>query len=103
MAGIPTWLLSVLPLLPFGAAAKSWPVLQSMWLRRSSDDLAFMLLLAINDFVKPIPSTQVNMGDARSLVDMFTKCRKEVVACVSDPQCKKALDGLSACGLNDQV
>jgi hypothetical protein len=105
VASLPQWLLSVLSNFPVGpgTAAKTWRLLQGMWLRRSSDDLAFLLLLAINDFVKPIPSTQVNMGDARSLVDMVTKCRKEIFDCVSDPKCKEALDKLSACGLNDQV
>jgi hypothetical protein len=105
VASLPNWLLSLLAILPAGpgTAAKTWPLLQDMWLRRSSDDLAFLLLLAINAFVKPIPSTQVNTGDARSLVDMVTKCRQEIVDCVSDPNCKEALDGLSACGLADQV
>ena len=87
----------------WGKAAKTWPTLHAMWERHSSDDLSFMLLLALDGFVTPVPSTQVNMGDARSLVDMCTKCRKQIVDCVQDPQCKAALDGLSACGLNDQV
>jgi hypothetical protein len=110
IAGLPITRISpaLLPLIskfpgPWGKAAKLWPTLQDMWKRRSSDDLAFMLLLAINSFVTDVPSTQVNMGDAESLVAMCTKCQKEILACVRDPQCKKALDGLAACGLNDQV
>jgi hypothetical protein len=43
------------------------------------------------------------MGDAKSLVCMFQHCREEVLACVQDQQCKRALDALAACGLNDQV
>lgn len=102
---LPAPLLSALAKVPgaWGQAARSWPLLSQMWHRRSSDDLAFMLLLAINDFVVPISSTQVNMGDLRSLACMCTKCREQIVACVQDPQCKAALDALSACGLNDQV
>ena len=102
---LPSPMLSLLGKMPggWGRAANTWPLLKQMWQRRSSDDLAFALMLAIDKFAEPVPSTQVNMGDAQSFVDMCTKCRKEIVACVQDPQCKKALDGLSACGLNDQV
>lgn len=104
---LPPWttaLLARLPAsLPWAAAAASWPTLVELWRRRSSDDLAFMLMLAINDCVTPVPATQVNMGDLQSLGCMVSKCRKQIVACVNDPQCKAALDGLSACGLNDQV
>lgn len=104
---LPPWataLLAKLPAsLPWAAAAATWPTLVELWRRRSSDDLAFMLMLAINDCVTPVPATQVNMGDLRSLGCMVSKCREQIVACVNDPQCKAALDGLSACGLNDQV
>ena len=84
VARIPTPLCSVLAKLPgaWGRAARTWPTLLEMWHRRSSDDLAFLLLLAINDFVGSVPSTQVNMGDAASLVAMLTKCGSEVTACV---------------------
>lgn len=102
---VPPALLSLISKLPgpWGKAASVWPMLQDMWKRRSSDDLSFMLLLTINNFVTEVPSTQVNMGDAQSFFAMCTKCQKEILACVRDPQCKKALDGLAACGLNDQV
>eukprot|EP00892_Ulva_mutabilis_P006169 jgi/Ulvmu1/3924/UM018_0147.1 len=104
---LPAWALTALAKLPeavpWATAATAWPMLLELWGRRSSDDLAFMLMLAINDFVTPVPCTQVNMGDLRSLGCMLTKCREQVLACVNDPQCKAALDGLASCGLNDQV
>jgi hypothetical protein len=97
---LPPLLMQLLARFPFPQrwhrAAKSWPSLSDMWLRRSSDDLAFFILLVISDFVTTVPTTQVNMGDARSLVCMFTKCRKEIIECVQDPKCKKALDGACA-------
>lgn len=102
---LPGWLLQLAQKIPgpWGRAARTWPTLQSMWSRYSSDDLSFMLLLAINDFITPVPSTQVNQGDARSFVSMCTKCRQQILDCVNDPQCKAALEGLEKCGLNDQV
>jgi hypothetical protein len=94
---LPPLLMQLLSKLPFPRrwqrAAKSWPSLSDMWLRRSSDDLAFFILLVISEFITTVPTTQVNMGDARSLVCMCTKCRKEIIDCVQDPECKKALDG----------
>lgn len=62
-----------------------------------------MLLLTVNNFVTPVESTKANMGDLQSLVCMCTKCREQITACVQDPDCKAALDALSACSLNDQV
>ena len=105
VARLPPWLLRVLAKLPgaWGRAGKVWPSLLDMWARRSSDDLAFLMMLALDSFVTAVPSTRVNQGDARALVDMCTKCRKQIVECVRDPQCKAALDGLAECGLNDQV
>lgn len=52
LAGLPT-------VLPWAAAASSWGKMYDLWNRRSSDDLAFMLMLAVNDLVAPVPSTQV--------------------------------------------
>ena len=106
VTSLPPFVLNALANIPgsWGKAAKSWPVLKDMWSRRSSDDLAFMILLALNDFVTPIPSTQVKMGgDLSSVACMCTNCFDEIKACVGDPQCKAALDALAACKLNDQV
>jgi hypothetical protein len=62
-AAIPTPLLALLgklpPALPWAAAVTTWQTLQDLWMRRSSDDLALMLMLAVNDCVITVPSTQV--------------------------------------------
>lgn len=99
----PSWILAALAAVPgttkLQTAARKWPQLLDLWQRRSSDDLAFMLLSLISDFTdQRVPSTQVNAGDAQSFVSMCTKCRREIQDCLSDPECRKALDGASCSG-----
>ena len=41
--------------------------------------------------------------DLSTVWKMGTKCGKQIVACVQDPECKAALDCLTSCASNDQV
>jgi hypothetical protein len=63
-ASLPPSLVSALAglpgFIPGAAAASSWGKLKDLWQRRSSDDLAFMIMLAVNDCATPVPSTQVS-------------------------------------------
>ena len=41
--------------------------------------------------------------DLSTVWKMCTKCGKQILACVRDPECKAALDCLTSCASNDQV
>ena len=38
-----------------------------------------------------------------NIMCMLSNCREEIFDCVNDEECKKALDCLEECGVNDQV
>jgi len=80
---------------------------RELWRRKNFDDLLFLLLLLIDACVEPVPRVSMTAGGGGGSLGliwcMLTNCREEVVACVTDPECKAALDCLTGCGLNDQV
>ena len=52
------------------------------------------------------PAIEVRCSNAQDLgvlVNMISKCGPQILACVSDPTCKAALDCLQACDPTDQV
>ena len=79
--------------------------IEELWRRRNADDLLYMLLVLIDSCVQIVP--RVSMASSSQglglLWCMFSNCRKEVLECVADPNCRAALDCLTGCGLNDQV
>lgn len=75
--------------------------------RKSSDDLFYSFLVFINVALQPVPAVQnsTKRSDAglSELYCMVSKCGSEIFQCVTDPECKTALDCLNSCSFNDQV
>lgn len=72
--------------------------------RHTPSDLLFSILLLVDSAVAPVGTlVKPRSTSFGTLACMVQHCAKEVVGCVTDTQCKAALDCLTACGLNDQV
>jgi len=72
--------------------------------RRTPSDFLFATLLLLDGAVAPVRTLTMNKRTTlANIACMARNCGSEVVSCVSDPQCKAALDCLEACSLNDQV
>ncbi|KAJ9516112.1 hypothetical protein QJQ45_024542 [Haematococcus lacustris] len=94
--------------LPFTTAAKTqqlWATLQDLWSRHTSDDLLFVVLVLINQYVMPVKQVYMSSKgiDGPSLSCMVRNCGRQILGCVTNPTCKAGLDCLQACGFNDQV
>ncbi len=77
---------------------------QELFSRKTPSDFVFATLLLLDDAVAPVTTLTVNRRTTpANIACMLRNCGSEVVACVTDEQCKAALDCLEACGLNDQV
>lgn len=81
------------------------PVCLSVCLCVSSDDLLFIWLVLLNEYITPVPSVaNTTKGtDLKSLYCMIKNCGQKIVDCVTDTTCKKGLDCLDGCAFNDQV
>eukprot|EP00878_Enallax_costatus_P027242 GHUV01029305.1.p1 GENE.GHUV01029305.1~~GHUV01029305.1.p1 ORF type:complete len:554 (+),score=141.83 GHUV01029305.1:251-1663(+) len=86
-------------------SARVMKTLDSLWSRRTSDDLLFIWLVLLNEYVTPVPSVaDTTKGtDLKSLYCMIKNCGQKIVDCVTDTTCKKGLDCLDGCAFNDQV
>jgi len=71
--------------------------------RENSDDLMFLTLVLVDAFVAPVPLLPKKGMGPGGILRMLRYCTKEVVACLTDPTCKRALEELEKVGLNDQV
>jgi|APGre2960657444_1045066.scaffolds.fasta_scaffold00201_3 hypothetical protein len=101
-------LLSVLAsALPWSRANRDALLLESaaeLVARATPNDFVFALLLLLDAAVAPVRTLTVNKQTSlANIFCMMRNCGSEVLACVSDPRCKAALDCLEACSLNDQV
>lgn len=77
-------------------------VVNDLWLRKSSGDILFMALVLVDSFtninIKSVKSVTSNKSTSFSQLScMCTNCSKELLACISDPECKAALDCLNGC------
>lgn len=75
----------------------------NIYKRKTSDDLLFLILLAIDTYIMKIPQVPNYNTNLNVLFCMFKNCRREITQCLSDPECKKALNCLEQCEINDQV
>ena len=83
-------------------------VVADLWQRKSSGDILFMALVLADAFadvsIKSVTSvTNTESTSLAQLGCMVSNCREEIFDCISDPECKAALDCLNACKGNDQV
>ncbi|ONK59396.1 uncharacterized protein A4U43_C08F6000 [Asparagus officinalis] len=74
------------------------------WKRHNTDDIRFCLLVIINSYIKPVPTLKNLRAKGLSTIScMLKNCRTEILDCLFDPNCRKALQCLNACSPTDQV
>ncbi|KAL3818837.1 hypothetical protein ACJIZ3_004742 [Penstemon smallii] len=74
------------------------------WDRHNSDDIRFCLLVIINAYIKPVPILQnLRSKGFTTLKCMVTNCGPQILNCLLDPNCRKALQCLNKCSPVDQV
>lgn len=77
--------------------------IQDLWNRRSSDDIVYAIQLLTNQFITDLEEMSDLDPNFESLKCIGKNCGKQVLNCLLDPECRKALDCLNSCGINDQV
>ncbi|CAA0839191.1 violaxanthin de-epoxidase-related [Striga hermonthica] len=99
---------SKLPLLPRPKKLKeSEDVIKSVfesWERHNSDDIRFCLLVIINAYIRPVPILKNLRAKGFSTLNCMVKnCGPQILNCLLDPICRKALQCLNKCSPVDQV
>ncbi|GER35127.1 violaxanthin de-epoxidase-related [Striga asiatica] len=97
-----------LPLLPLPKKLKqSEDVTKSVfesWERHNSDDIRFCLLVIINAYIRPVPILKNLRAKGFSTLNCMVKnCGPQILNCLLDPNCRKALQCLNNCSPVDQV
>ncbi|MQL81151.1 hypothetical protein Taro_013599, partial [Colocasia esculenta] len=78
--------------------------LSDAWERHNSDDIRFCLLVIINAYIRPVPILKnLRSKGFFTLNCMVKNCGSEVLNCLLDPNCRKALQCLNSCAPTDQV
>ncbi|KAJ0985570.1 hypothetical protein J5N97_003926 [Dioscorea zingiberensis] len=78
--------------------------LSDAWGRHNSDDIRFCLLVIIDAYIKPVPILKnLRSKGFSTLSCMLKNCASEVMNCLLDPNCRKALQCLNTCSPTDQV
>lgn len=74
------------------------------WSRRNSDDIRFCLLVIINAYIRPVPVLKNLRSKGFSTLNcMVQNCGQQILNCLLDPNCRKALQCLNQCSPVDQV
>ncbi|XP_010416941.1 PREDICTED: uncharacterized protein LOC104702728 [Camelina sativa] len=74
------------------------------WERRNSDDIRFCVLVIINAYIRPVPVLQnLRSKGFSTLTCMVKNCGPQILNCLLDPNCRKALQCLNQCSPVDQV
>ncbi|KAJ0098182.1 hypothetical protein Patl1_27629 [Pistacia atlantica] len=88
-------------------ANESVEVIQTVseaWDRHNSDDIRFCLLVIINAYIRPVPTLQNLRSKGFSTLNcMVQNCGPQILNCLLDPNCRKALQCLNQCSPVDQV
>ncbi|KAL8047273.1 hypothetical protein ABFX02_08G229800 [Erythranthe guttata] len=100
-------LFTKLPLPQFEKLKESEQVVGSVleaWDRQNSDDIKFCLLVIVNAYIKPVPVLQnLRAKGFSTLQCMAQNCGPQILNCLLDPNCRKALQCLNKCSPIDQV
>ncbi|KAH7297711.1 hypothetical protein KP509_25G007800 [Ceratopteris richardii] len=79
-------------------------LVEEAWSRRNSDDIRFMLLVLIDRYVTPVESLKnLRAQDLSTLKCMIKNCSSQILACLSNSNCRKAIICLNNCAPTDQV
>ncbi|KAJ8644389.1 hypothetical protein MRB53_006137 [Persea americana] len=74
------------------------------WERHNSDDIRFCILIIINEYIKPVTILKNLRSRGLSTINCIVKnCGSEILNCLLDPNCRKALHCLNSCAPTDQV
>lgn len=74
------------------------------WDRHNSDDIRFCLLVIINAYIRPVSTLQNLRAKGFSTLNcMVQNCGPQILNCLLDPNCRKALQCLNNCSPVDQV
>ncbi|KAJ4828084.1 hypothetical protein Tsubulata_018951 [Turnera subulata] len=74
------------------------------WKRHNSDDIRFCLLVIINAYIRPVPILKNLRSKGFSTLNcMVSNCGPQILNCLLDPNCRKALQCLNKCSPVDQV
>lgn len=74
------------------------------WQRHNSDDIRFCILVIINAYVRPVPVLKnLRAKGFSTLSCMVSNCGPQILNCLVDPDCRKALQCLNNCSPVDQV
>ncbi|XP_057972147.1 violaxanthin de-epoxidase, chloroplastic [Malania oleifera] len=86
---------------------KSREVVQTIseaWDRHNSDDIRFCLLVIINACIRPVSMLKNLRSKGFSTLNcMVRNCGPQILNCILDPNCRKALQCLNQCSPVDQV
>ncbi|VFQ96057.1 unnamed protein product [Cuscuta campestris] len=76
----------------------------SAWERYNSDGIRFCLLVIINAYIAPVPILKNLRAKGFSTLNcMLKNCGLQILNCLMDPNCRKALQCLNQCNPVDQV
>ncbi|CAL1409076.1 unnamed protein product [Linum trigynum] len=74
------------------------------WSRHNTDDIRFCLLVVINAYIRPVPILKnLRSKGFSTLTCMVKNCGSQILDCLFDPNCRKALQCLNRCSPVDQV
>ncbi|XP_021828758.1 uncharacterized protein LOC110769146 isoform X2 [Prunus avium] len=74
------------------------------WDRHNTDDIRFCLLVVINAYIRPVPILKNLRSKGLSTLSCMVKnCGPQILNCLLDPNCRKALQCLNQCSPVDQV
>ncbi|XP_041008879.1 violaxanthin de-epoxidase, chloroplastic [Juglans microcarpa x Juglans regia] len=74
------------------------------WDRHNSDDIRFCLLVIINAYIRPVSILKNLRSKGFSTLNCMVKnCGPQILNCLLDPNCRKALQCLNQCSPVDQV
>lgn len=78
--------------------------LSEAWERHNSDDIRFCLLVIVNAYIRPVPILKNLRAQGFSTLNCMVKnCGPQILKCLLDPNCRKALQCLNQCSPVDQV
>lgn len=74
------------------------------WDRHNSDDIRFSLLVIINAYIRPVSVLNNLRAKGFSTLNcMIKNCAPQILNCLLDPNCRRALQCLNQCSPVDQV
>ncbi|KAK3030468.1 hypothetical protein RJ639_039153 [Escallonia herrerae] len=74
------------------------------WDRHNSDDIRFCVLVIVNAYIRPVSILKNLRAQGFSTLNCMVKnCGPQILNCLLDPNCRKALQCLNQCSPVDQV